>query len=288
MPARPSLNPDKRKRPASTSRATSSRVRVRASTGTRPKSTLKRQLILDAAAKLFCERGYAAVRLEDIALEAGTQSGAMYYYFHSKEDLVEEFLKTALGPTIESLRESMAGLPPQTSYKDRIAIAMRAQLSRSLRRSNYTLAFMKIHDQVPESVQARFASYPQAYAKFWGDLLQGALDAGELRADVNLMVLRTALLGSLIGAVEWFRPGKLSPVEVAEQMASIFFNGIWRDTAQVRLPPATSSIVKLLEGMEPEAISALGHGLAAFAQGSQRAKPRRPASTRSTKAGQKE
>ncbi|NDB76740.1 MAG: hypothetical protein EB141_14055, partial [Verrucomicrobia bacterium] len=31
----------------------------------------------------------------------------MYYYFHSKEDLVEEFLKTALGPTIESLRESM-------------------------------------------------------------------------------------------------------------------------------------------------------------------------------------
>lgn len=232
------------------------------------KSARKRQSILDAAARLFCERGYAGVRLEDIAQAAGTQSGAIYYYFPSKEDLVEELLKLALGPAIQQLRDAVAALPPQTSYRDRIAAAMRAQLSRSLLRGDYTLAFMKIHDQVPEAVQARFASYPQAYAAFWGDLLKGALEAGELREDVNLMVMRTALLGSLLAAVEWFRPGKLTPVEVAEQMAAVFFGGIWREPPGVRLPPATESLVQLVAGMDPAAVAALASGLHGLARAS--------------------
>jgi TetR/AcrR family transcriptional regulator, cholesterol catabolism regulator len=245
----------------------------RAIAGARPagqKSARKRQSILDAAARLFCERGYAGVRLEDIAQAAGTQSGAMYYYFHSKEELVEELLKLALAPAIERLQQAMAALPADASYRERITVAIRAQLTRSLQRSDYTLAFMKIHDQVPESVQARFAAYPKSYADFWGDLLKGALEGGELREDVNVLVLRTALMGSLVAAVEWFRPGKLMPEQVAEQMTAIFFGGIWREQPDVRLPPATEALVRLANGLEPAAVSALAGGLQAFARASAR------------------
>jgi len=37
-----------------------------------------------AALELFIERGYAATRLEDVALRAGVSKGTLYLYFANK------------------------------------------------------------------------------------------------------------------------------------------------------------------------------------------------------------
>jgi AcrR family transcriptional regulator len=42
---------------------------------------------------MFAERGYRAVRLEDVAESAGMTKGAIYYYFHGKEDLLRRALQ---------------------------------------------------------------------------------------------------------------------------------------------------------------------------------------------------
>jgi len=44
----------------------------------------------EAALKLFCERGYHAVTVEEIASAAGATKGAFYYYFSDKEDLARD------------------------------------------------------------------------------------------------------------------------------------------------------------------------------------------------------
>ncbi|PTA46802.1 TetR/AcrR family transcriptional regulator [Micromonospora sp. RP3T] len=50
-----------------------------------------RQLILDTALRLFRERGYARTTMRAVAQEAGVAVGNAYYYFGSKEHLVQEF-----------------------------------------------------------------------------------------------------------------------------------------------------------------------------------------------------
>jgi AcrR family transcriptional regulator len=50
-----------------------------------------RQLILDTALRLFRERGYAETTMRAIAKEAGVAVGNAYYYFDSKEHLVQGF-----------------------------------------------------------------------------------------------------------------------------------------------------------------------------------------------------
>ncbi|GIF54846.1 TetR/AcrR family transcriptional regulator [Asanoa iriomotensis] len=50
-----------------------------------------RQLILDTALRLFRERGYAQTTMRGIAKEAGVAVGNAYYYFSSKEHLIQEF-----------------------------------------------------------------------------------------------------------------------------------------------------------------------------------------------------
>ena len=53
------------------------------------KSDATRARILDAANRVLREKNYSTARLADIAKAAGTHAGAMYYYYESKEALVE-------------------------------------------------------------------------------------------------------------------------------------------------------------------------------------------------------
>jgi AcrR family transcriptional regulator len=50
-----------------------------------------RQLILDTALRLFEERGYAATTMRAIAAEAGVTASNAYYWFGSKDELVQAF-----------------------------------------------------------------------------------------------------------------------------------------------------------------------------------------------------
>src|SRR3954464_13253957 len=52
------------------------------------KTTDKRGRILEAAIKMFAERGFHAATVAGIAREAGVADGTIYLYFKSKEDLL--------------------------------------------------------------------------------------------------------------------------------------------------------------------------------------------------------
>ncbi|HZX37424.1 MAG TPA: TetR family transcriptional regulator [Streptomyces sp.] len=56
-----------------------------------PKSEQTRTLILETALRLFQERGYDKTTMRAIAKEAGVSVGNAYYYFSSKEHLVQGF-----------------------------------------------------------------------------------------------------------------------------------------------------------------------------------------------------
>jgi len=51
--------------------------------------------ILEAANKVFAEKGYHEATMDDIAKRLGVSKGAIYLYFPSKEDLFEAMCKTA-------------------------------------------------------------------------------------------------------------------------------------------------------------------------------------------------
>jgi AcrR family transcriptional regulator len=63
-----------------------------------------RNRILDAALQLFRERGFAQTTMRDVATEAGVATGAAYYYYRSKEELVLAFYVR----TDEEMREAFA------------------------------------------------------------------------------------------------------------------------------------------------------------------------------------
>jgi len=63
------------------------------------------EALIQAARKLFAQRGYFKCRISDIAREAGMSQGNIYWYFSSKEEL----LKAVLSDGFETLGTLMVG-----------------------------------------------------------------------------------------------------------------------------------------------------------------------------------
>jgi AcrR family transcriptional regulator len=59
--------------------------------------------ILDAALAVFAERGYAATRMDDIALRAGVTKGTIYLYFDSKDSVFETLVRESIGTALARL-----------------------------------------------------------------------------------------------------------------------------------------------------------------------------------------
>ena len=62
--------------------------------------------IIDEAAALFLERGYAATSLRGIAAAAGMKAGSLYYHFESKEALFQAILRRGLDVMVEAFGEA--------------------------------------------------------------------------------------------------------------------------------------------------------------------------------------
>jgi len=57
-----------------------------------------------AALELFIERGYAATRLEDVALRAGVSKGTLYLYFANKEELFKAVVREGIVSPLTEFR----------------------------------------------------------------------------------------------------------------------------------------------------------------------------------------
>lgn len=56
---------------------------------TPPRNELQRVSILEAAARLFIRKGFDGTNINDIAKALGVSRTAVYYYFQSKETILE-------------------------------------------------------------------------------------------------------------------------------------------------------------------------------------------------------
>ena len=62
-----------------------------------PRSDSRLHGLLDVAASLFAQRGYAATSMRDIALGVKMLPGSVYYHFASKEELLVAVYEAGVG-----------------------------------------------------------------------------------------------------------------------------------------------------------------------------------------------
>ncbi len=190
------------------------------------KSKKSRDLILTSAAQLFRRQGFSATTLRQIAAKAKIEAGSIYYYFDSKEAILEEILDRGLRHVFDKVKAAVkqAG---NASHRRRIGLAIEAHLVALLESSEFTSANIRIYGQLPEHLKKPHRSLRRAYASYWDQLFLGARRAGEIRADIEIVPLRIFVLGALNWTIEWFRlDSKDAVVKLARRTELLIFDGI--------------------------------------------------------------
>jgi AcrR family transcriptional regulator len=78
-----------------------------------------RQRILDAAQLLFALQGFDATPTKRIAQEAGVPGGLVFYYFESKQKLLEELVRErSFLPELEEILRTAPGASPREALLD--------------------------------------------------------------------------------------------------------------------------------------------------------------------------
>jgi TetR/AcrR family transcriptional regulator, cholesterol catabolism regulator len=190
------------------------------------KSAQTRRRILDAAAHVLSAKGYAGLRLNDVAACADLQAPAIYYYYQSRDDLIEEVMWAGIADMREHVSAVLDDLPAGTSALDRLLAAVEAHLRHELETSHYTTAAIRNAGQVPSTIRKRQILEEERYGEVWRRLVNDLARAGELRADLDLYLAQMLVLGALNWAVEWWDPRRGSLDTVVANAQSFVRHGL--------------------------------------------------------------
>jgi AcrR family transcriptional regulator len=141
----------------------------------------RRKAILDVAADLFMQEGYAAASMSAIAAKLGGSKGTLYNYFPSKESLFAALMKDECGA------EDWTTFPPDSDKTDVGAVLFDV----GLRFLNYILSerARSIHrlvvseaERFPELGRTFYENGPKLGIMALAEWLETQMRAGRLRA----------------------------------------------------------------------------------------------------------
>ena len=190
----------------------------------------KKNLIIEAAAQIFAQKGYARASVADIALKAGIGKGTIYEYFKSKEDLffavfewfiwqtdaVAKVRISALGGTaaerLKALSDSVMGMWEEIEDAFILTMEFWAASSSSRLRDRIKKAFRNLYKEFRATVVA---------------LIKDGIDRGEFRPDVKPEPVAAAMVGTwdALFLQAWFEEN-FDPAATAEAFIEVLLRGL--------------------------------------------------------------
>jgi AcrR family transcriptional regulator len=159
--------------------------------------------ILDAALRVFAERGYRNTRLEDVGEAAGVTKGAIYHYFANKEDLllraIQHRSEEAFGRIEEIVRDKTAPV----STRLRLVVRRWFGSITKERLAVVTLLLQGIAHEAPDAFRRWLASGPTASTRLIATLVREGQARGEFRPDADADVAARMLISGLLQQTVW-------------------------------------------------------------------------------------
>jgi AcrR family transcriptional regulator len=187
--------------------------------------------IIDAAARVFAERGFHGATTQDIADVLGIRQASLYYYFSSKEGALELVCQKGVEGFFEAAKAIARG--PGTP-RERIARLIRSHLTPLIDRGDYMRVFLNERQHLPTESRRRVGKWSRGLEKIFEDLLKEGVRRGELRHDLDTRLATLAMLGMLNAAPTWFRSEE-EPIErISEEFTRLVLDGMLAGGAAAR------------------------------------------------------
>ena len=188
--------------------------------------------ILEAAEKLFAQKGFYSTTVGEIAEKAGIAKGTIYLYFRDKRDLFFSVLESKLDILLEKVEK---GIQKSKTVSSRIEEAIGIHLKFLEENED----FFKIMQSFPEEFKRKLGERLKGglierqsyYVEIMDKLIQEGIEAGEIRPldSRKLAVILMGMLHSL--TVYWIsRKERTSLSEDKHLIYEVFWEGVKRES----------------------------------------------------------
>jgi len=151
------------------------------------KKEKKRNIILDAAFTLFMKKGYAKVKVIDIAENAGIGKGTIYEYFKSKDDILMELVISYVKKEFVEIREKTEKL---ATFREKLIALIDFEFDFLMRYGPHLPEFKQyIFDKdigfSKELVEAISDIVRLEYSNL-SNIIKSGMESGEVRKDLDV------------------------------------------------------------------------------------------------------
>ena len=170
----------------------------------------------------FNARGYDATSMEDLARATGLTKSSLYHHVSGKEELLRRAVDRALDALLAVLAEPGAIGGPAV---ERLEHVVRRSVDVLVEELPYVTLLLRVRGNT--DVERDALRRRRGLDRRLAALVQDAIDAGEVRADLSPRLVGRLLFGAVNGVAEWYRPdGGDGAQDVAAALVAVVFDGL--------------------------------------------------------------
>src|SRR5687767_8978117 len=157
--------------------------------------------ILDAALTVFVEKGFAATKLDDVAVAAGISKGLLYRYFDNKAELFKEVIRQTLVATIRDVGDRARASGSAVAALD-VFLEQLTAVAKDARRSAIPKLIISESGSFPELAVFYLAEVIGPGVQQLTGLIRRGVDSGEFRK-VDPELAAKSIIAPFLLAVIW-------------------------------------------------------------------------------------
>ncbi len=186
------------------------------------KHSVVRDEILIAAARLFAERGFRAITMDDIASSLGYVKSVIYYYFKSKNEILWQIYGRSFekfSGDIEAIREE------KLSGEEALAKMIRAHALNVMRNREWTAIYNSEESELNAQQRQQLSRMRRSYDTIFETLYERGVAEGVFR-NVPTHVAIGGILGMCNSLHVWYNEkGSLSAEQIADYFVTLLSGG---------------------------------------------------------------
>jgi len=192
----------------------------------------KKDRMVEAAAMLFAQNGYAGTSVADIAVQAKIGKGTVYEYFNSKEDLFFAVFEWYIQMSARTAHVSISVLG-RTPAERLFALSDSIMCMWDEIKDVFALTMEFWAASASSNMRDRFkAAFRQVYEEFRGivtSLIREGIERGEFHPDIKPASIAAALVGTwdALFLQAWFEDS-FEPLKTSRDFLEIVIKGLSR------------------------------------------------------------
>ena len=179
--------------------------------------------IIEAAARVFAERGFHGATTQDIADVLGIKQASLYYYFSSKEAALELVCLRGVEGFFEAAK-AIAARPE--SARKRLALLINSHLSPLVDRADFVKVFLNERQHLPTESRRRIGRWSRGLERIFEEVIKEGIAKGEFRAALDPRMATLAILGMCNAVSSWQRKENADVAQISAEFVRFVIVGI--------------------------------------------------------------